>query len=143
MLEIVAGIDDGRYRSRRNGVAEAEHQFRPADAARQDGDVAAQRNRSSSIGRTSAAAGVSATVQLNPRTSAAGTPSAPSPVARPAAVAIMSPSAIWVTSSVRPSRSTSPRRRSEEHTSELQSLMRISYAVFCLKKKKTNIKQHV
>src|SRR3546814_5309555 len=28
--------------------------------------------------------------------------------------------------------------RSEEHTSELQSLMRISYAVFCLKKKKRN-----
>src|SRR3546814_8610875 len=34
--------------------------------------------------------------------------------------------------------------RSEEHTSELQSLMRISYAVFCLKKKKkqTTKKQH-
>src|SRR3546814_4115690 len=32
------------------------------------------------------------------------------------------------------------RRRSEEHTSELQSLMRISYAVFCLKKKKTTYK---
>src|SRR3546814_8747167 len=31
-----------------------------------------------------------------------------------------------------------PRVRSEEHTSELQSLMRISYAVFCLKKKKNN-----
>src|SRR3546814_5344852 len=31
--------------------------------------------------------------------------------------------------------------RSEEHTSELQSLMRISYAVFCLKKKKTYIKR--
>src|SRR3546814_3708983 len=31
-----------------------------------------------------------------------------------------------------------PRARSEEHTSELQSLMRISYAVFCLKKKKKN-----
>src|SRR3546814_10233884 len=31
------------------------------------------------------------------------------------------------------------RARSEEHTSELQSLMRISYAVFCLKKKKTQI----
>src|SRR3546814_10735764 len=31
-------------------------------------------------------------------------------------------------------------KRSEEHTSELQSLMRISYAVFCLKKKKNNIK---
>src|SRR3546814_4702117 len=30
------------------------------------------------------------------------------------------------------------RHRSEEHTSELQSLMRISYAVFCLKKKKKN-----
>src|SRR3546814_10836024 len=30
--------------------------------------------------------------------------------------------------------------RSEEHTSELQSLMRISYAVFCLKKKKINHK---
>src|SRR3546814_5837502 len=31
-------------------------------------------------------------------------------------------------------------RRSEEHTSELQSLMRISYAVFCLKKKKHTYK---
>src|SRR3546814_4750372 len=31
--------------------------------------------------------------------------------------------------------------RSEEHTSELQSLMRISYAVFCLKKKKKNNKE--
>src|SRR3546814_9790997 len=30
------------------------------------------------------------------------------------------------------------RKRSEEHTSELQSLMRISYAVFCLQKKKKN-----
>src|SRR3546814_3163253 len=30
----------------------------------------------------------------------------------------------------------SPGQRSEEHTSELQSLMRISYAVFCLKKKR-------
>src|SRR3546814_6447771 len=33
-------------------------------------------------------------------------------------------------------------RRSEEHTSELQSLMRISYAVFCLKKKKKTPTQH-
>src|SRR3546814_2763962 len=32
--------------------------------------------------------------------------------------------------------------RSEEHTSELQSLMRISYAVFCLKKKHTINKKH-
>src|SRR3546814_2863751 len=33
--------------------------------------------------------------------------------------------------------------RSEEHTSELQSLMRISYAVFCLKKKKYTNKQYI
>src|SRR3546814_3568069 len=33
--------------------------------------------------------------------------------------------------------------RSEEHTSELQSLMRISYAVFCLKKKKYIVKKRV
>src|SRR3546814_4428332 len=33
-------------------------------------------------------------------------------------------------------------KRSEEHTSELQSLMRLSYAVFCLKKKKTKSTQH-
>src|SRR3546814_6066246 len=33
--------------------------------------------------------------------------------------------------------------RSEEHTSELQSLLRISYAVFCLKKKKANTKSHM
>src|SRR3546814_10627436 len=36
------------------------------------------------------------------------------------------------------STSTAPSCRSEEHTSELQSLMRISYAVFCLKNKNTN-----
>src|SRR3546814_6662559 len=36
-------------------------------------------------------------------------------------------------------------QRSEEHTSELQSLMRISYAVFCLKKKKksNNLKRYI
>src|SRR3546814_9761961 len=49
--------------------------------------------------------------------------------------------------SMRQSRPGSPRdrsSRSEEHTSELQSLMRISYAVFCLKKKqkKTHILRH-
>src|SRR3546814_2792880 len=33
--------------------------------------------------------------------------------------------------------------RSEEHTSELQSLMRISYAVFCLKKKKNRYLQYI
>src|SRR3546814_8146505 len=41
----------------------------------------------------------------------------------------------WVRPASAPERQT-PSRRSEEHTSELQSLMRISYAVFCLKKKK-------
>src|SRR3546814_4430537 len=35
-----------------------------------------------------------------------------------------------------------PGTRSEEHTSELQSLMRISYAVFCLKKKKIRTTNH-
>src|SRR3546814_6649084 len=41
---------------------------------------------------------------------------------------------------LRRSRPPSPTgRRSEEHTSELQSLMRISYAVFCLKKKKNHL----
>src|SRR3546814_7364534 len=38
--------------------------------------------------------------------------------------------------------STTPSIRSEEHTSELQSLMRISYAVFCLKKQKTTNHNH-
>src|SRR3546814_10236052 len=36
-----------------------------------------------------------------------------------------------------------PRGRSEEHTSELQSLMRLSYAVFCLKKKTQSITKTV
>src|SRR3546814_8851424 len=45
--------------------------------------------------------------------------------------------------SVKPNQAASaPAYRSEEHTSELQSLMRISYAVFCLKKKKHN-KLHI
>src|SRR3546814_10106460 len=35
-----------------------------------------------------------------------------------------------------------PNERSEEHTSELQSLMRTSYAVFCLNKKTTRVEQH-
>src|SRR3546814_3957316 len=39
--------------------------------------------------------------------------------------------------------STVAANRSEEHTSELQSLMRISYAVFCLKKKKKHTYNHI
>src|SRR3546814_1605553 len=41
-----------------------------------------------------------------------------------------------------PKRGRSPGDRSEEHTSELQSLMRISYAVFCLKKKNKKTSQN-
>src|SRR3546814_6316527 len=40
------------------------------------------------------------------------------------------------------SRISEPGKRSEENTSELQSLMRISYAVFCLKKKIHNLNPH-
>src|SRR3546814_8125023 len=47
------------------------------------------------------------------------------------------------TRSERDDRRTWHEGRSEEHTSELQSLMRISYAVFCLKKKKRELYQHV
>src|SRR3546814_9761524 len=43
----------------------------------------------------------------------------------------------------RPRADTHRQHRSEEHTSELQSLMRISYAVFCLKKKKTLATTHI
>src|SRR3546814_12378707 len=50
-------------------------------------------------------------------------PTSPSPCGPPAG-------------SIAPTRRNSKSFRSEEHTSELQSLMRISYAVFCLKKKK-------
>src|SRR3546814_8839623 len=49
------------------------------------------------------------------------------------AVASAAPRSLWQTWAVAASAA-----RSEEHTSELQSLMRISYAVFCLKKKKKN-----
>src|SRR3546814_13401129 len=42
----------------------------------------------------------------------------------------------------RPGRNRAAGMRSEEHTSELQSLMRISYAVFCLKKKKKTPNSH-
>src|SRR3546814_6630223 len=44
----------------------------------------------------------------------------------------------FITKSLGAPRTYGIRIRSEEHTSELQSLMRISYAVFCLKKKKQN-----
>src|SRR3546814_8255677 len=43
----------------------------------------------------------------------------------------------WVLDRIRRESASKQQDRSEEHTSELQSLMRISYAVFCLKKKNT------
>src|SRR3546814_10327253 len=51
-------------------------------------------------------------------------------------MAMESLQAIAVLRGATPRRPRKRRHRSEEHTSELQSLMRISYAVFCLKKKK-------
>src|SRR3546814_3789564 len=65
------------------------------------------------------------------------------------AAATRPPAPIANPAPARPVTLVSARPRSEEHTSELQSLMRSSYAVFCLKKKKQtykdttyNIKQH-
>src|SRR3546814_6760276 len=52
------------------------------------------------------------------------------------------PASLWKMPRSKPLGITAHRRgRSEEHTSELQSLMRISYAVFCLKKKINKHKQ--
>src|SRR3546814_7806499 len=60
-------------------------------------------------------------------------PLAPTSLIRPRSVTATSASARLCRTAARPISS-----RSEEHTSELQSLMRISYAVFCLKKKNNN-----
>src|SRR3546814_4338722 len=63
---------------------------------------------------------------------------------RAVTVTICFPPDLWISSDLGDvwgrlsMRSAGRRKRSEEHTSELQSLMRISYAVFCLKKKKNN-----
>src|SRR3546814_4790644 len=83
--------------------------------------------RSSSTERASGSACAIATKLYWPPTPDTTRPSSrPSDTAAPSAVAIMQ-----------------VLKRSEEHTSELQSLMRNSYAVFCLKKKNTtNNKQH-
>src|SRR3546814_8934653 len=57
--------------------------------------------------------------------------------------AMMLNSPQFAPTSMKQSPSSSRSTRSEEHTSELQSLMRISYAVFCLKKKKKITKNHL
>src|SRR3546814_7733685 len=58
-----------------------------------------------------------------------------------------SPSPTWTTRRLQNAVQPAGPRRSEEHTSELQSLMRISYGVFCLKKKynrsKTSYDRHI
>src|SRR3546814_7562150 len=69
----------------------------------------------------------------------AETPEAPE--ARPALPALRSSAALRARLS-RPAR-VPLRSRSEEHTSELQSLMRISYAVFCLQKKTRQTNNHI
>src|SRR3546814_10565533 len=65
---------------------------------------------------------------------AAPSPGLPSPRLRPRSVESLALSSLICARDQPPFRRERP--RSEEHTSELQSLMRISYAVFCLKKKK-------
>src|SRR3546814_4787650 len=65
-------------------------------------------------------------------------------LSRPAAPGVQACFRALVTTSVMSRASGTARSgsRSEEHTSELQSLMRISYAVFCLKKKKIDHTQY-
>src|SRR3546814_3378806 len=61
---------------------------------------------------------------------------APSRPARPTAVMKRAKAGMKPLSGIGRKSAKATRKRSEEHTSELQSLMRIAYAVFCLKKKK-------
>src|SRR3546814_7807185 len=67
---------------------------------------------------------------VSSRTSSRLTPSTSSITRAPSGPSANTPTSVY----------TRDTQRSEEHTSELQSLMRISYAVFCLKKKKTTNK---
>src|SRR3546814_2544714 len=74
---------------------------------------------------------------------AAGSGTACGPAARCAVAAWSAgPSSGCRARSLRPARARSGPGRSEEHTSELQSLMRISYAVFCLNKKNETTKHN-
>src|SRR3546814_8767216 len=75
-----------------------------------------------------------------PRGLRAFLPAAPRALARPGGrrQAVRGDADLYKTAAMRPCRRPA---RSEEHTSELQSLMRISYAVFCLQKKTNKIKE--
>src|SRR3546814_4371885 len=89
----------------------------------------AEGERSSAFGATASASGnLSTALGQGAAASAAG------------AVALGQGSVADQANTVSVGTTTSQRRRSEEHTSELQSLMRISYAVFCLKKTNINTK---
>src|ERR1700722_8907598 len=109
MAEVVARVDDCGNSIGSHDLRQAEHELCASYSAGEDDDIAAHWKRSSLSGRSNADAGKDPAGRLTPRMSAAGTPSAPSPIASPAALAIMSATAIWVTSSGRPSRSRSPR----------------------------------
>src|SRR3546814_4449870 len=60
-----------------------------------------------------------------------------------AAAVLLMPSHWQIADAIRRATFAPPPVRSEEHTSELQSLMRSSYAVFCLKKKNNQTTQHI
>src|SRR3546814_7792165 len=83
------------------------------------------------------------TRQRSPRTSIQDSPPATTASSSsPASISIAASPVTWWARRERNTSQTINASRSEEHTSELQSLMRISYAVFCLKKKNnTNNKQ--
>src|SRR3546814_5666799 len=83
--------------------------------------LAAGISRGLAMNRASPCFGIALLLCLLPAGGIAQVPPAPETAAAPAAANLGQPFAT---------------KRSEEHTSELQSLMRISYAVFCLKKKK-------
>src|SRR3546814_6970349 len=70
-------------------------------------------------------------------------PGAEAPVAKTSYVTLFEPWGWIIGSGVYVDDVQAEFRRSEEHTSELQSLMRISYAVFCLKQKNKNHKQEI
>src|SRR3546814_1720773 len=94
---------------------------RPASSA---GEKSASLGQRPTNAASKAAPAATVIASLTPQVSAA-CPQIQLPMASPPATAV------WKAARTRPA----TQRGSEEHTSELQSLMRISYAVFCLKKK--------
>src|SRR3546814_4759645 len=85
------------------------------------------------------------TTLFRSRTTSARAPRGPSSTRRSLIVRAFTPGPPFHRRGMRRPRARPPHpaARSEEHTSELQSLMRISYAVFCLKKKKKHIEERI